>query len=402
MQQSPPTLGASLELIVDLSPKVSVASLAREIAKCMSHFGEDAYSAALHHMVRLVLPTAEAKKVLRDILAHHRRLAKQLGRGVSLITAASDYFTVFSSLLSQPVLVSTRVLKMREESAYKDELTGLFNRRYLNQEIPREIERFRRFGQSFSVLMLDLDRFKQFNDKNGHQAGDQALMCVAHSLNIAARLYDRAIRFGGDEFVMILPQAPLKEALLVAKRIHKAICNQSIAFQGKMYACPTVSIGVASYPQDAMDMQTLINRADQALYRAKQKRNKIATYKDAKRRFPRFHLSRPVQLQMQAPQGGTQVGMAKDISFGGVLCHTITPMESESTIEVLLSDSTLGISLPLRATVKRVEQVGDGEFHIGMAFKINSARIRKDLFSLIDHHNGYPKEPEPQPCRSVQ
>lgn len=360
--------------------------LAKEISRLISALGDDAYQSAVQHMVRLVLPPAEAKRIFREILAHHKHLTKLLTRGVSLLTAAADYFALYNQLLKHPVLIGAHILQINEESAYRDELTGLFNRRYLNQEIPREMERFRRFGHSFSVLMLDLDRFKEFNDENGHQAGDLALKCVANSLNNAARLYDRAIRFGGDEFVMILPQAPQKEAMLVAERVHQSIGTQTIEFQGNRYACPTVSIGVASYPLDAMDMHTLIHRADQALYRAKMKRNKVAGYKDAKRRFPRFSLHNPVPLHVVTNLGGSRIATAKDISFGGMLCETDMQFEPDATIDLILADAALGIRLPLRAKVKRMSQVGESEFQVGLSFKVTSLRMRRDLFALIDHH----------------
>ena len=146
-----------------------------------------------------------------------------LGRNVGLRIALYDLFVNKHHIMKQPIMLEDVLLEHKEECAFKDSLTGLYNRRYFNQEVPREIERFRRFGIPFSLLMLDLDRFKHFNDNFGHLAGDEALKTVAEVLSNSARIYDRIVRYGGEEFAIILPQASRKEALVSAERIRAAV-----------------------------------------------------------------------------------------------------------------------------------------------------------------------------------
>lgn len=372
--------------IEDLVTRVGpISDYANVTAALEMRFGVEFYSEVLHRLFRLDLSASAAKSILLSILAHHAELSLKLGRDLWLITSAADYLQTTNRLLSAPVLIDAQSLKLHEDNAFKDDLTGLFNRRYLNQELPREINKFRRFGFLFSILMLDLDHFKQFNDTHGHLAGDMALKCIAQALLFEARLYDRAIRYGGDEFVIILPQASQKQAALIAQRIRSSICGLKIRFENTELDIPTVSIGIASYPLNALDMQTLLKKADQALYMAKVKRNKIATYKDAKRRHPRFNLSHPIRVQIRNHENDVFLAKANDISMGGIQCETKVEFTPNTTIDILLTSPNLRMHLPLKAQIRRLECLGDGEYLLGLSFRLNSTQQKISLYSLITH-----------------
>jgi len=167
-----------------------------------------------------------------------------------------------------------------EELAVKDPLTSLFNRRLLESRFHEELNRCSRLQQNFTILMVDLDYFKTYNDHCGHIAGDNALRKVAALLKKSAREMDFISRYGGEEFCLMLPNTSKEEALFVAERIRRAIENEPFAGEtGMPLGKLTTSIGIASYPKDGEKFEALINAADLALYQAKSMgRNRLASF----------------------------------------------------------------------------------------------------------------------------
>lgn len=372
---------AELNDLLESSSKTCVLTL-DHWDRLAHEFGEEIFSEALYRLSRLELGPTEARDTVQAVLRHQDGLCQALGRNVSLVTAMCDYFMQVEPMLREPILVEVNLLRQKEESAYKDELTGLFNRRSFNQEIPREMERFRRFGQPFTLLMLDLDHFKAYNDTYGHSAGDQVLRDIAQILNETARLYDRVVRYGGEEFAIILPQATREEATGVAERIRQAVEQHPIAFAGQQLPPITVSIGMACFPTDALDMPTLVQRADLALYKAKVTRNSVHPYSDHQRSHTRYILSDPLPVRLSAADKQT-FAVARDISFGGLLCETDHPVARTSSVDLVLTDSVQGIRLPIRALVSRVISKGDS-FQMGLSFQLPSLEDQKTLLALIE------------------
>ncbi len=165
--------------------------------------------------------------------------------------------------------------KMAELST-KDELTGLYNRRYFMESAEREAAGSVRYGQNLSLLMLDLDFFKKINDSNGHAAGDTALRQTARLLKESIRQYDIACRYGGEEFAVIMPNTHLRDARIFCERFRKKIEKMAIPYESKELRF-TVSIGVAQFSPDIdKSIGDLIKRADNGLYTAKkQGRNRV-------------------------------------------------------------------------------------------------------------------------------
>ncbi len=158
----------------------------------------------------------------------------------------------------------------------RDPLTGLFNRRYLEETMGRELPRARRMGESVGVIVLDIDHFKHLNDTHGHDAGDHVLERTGELLREATRGSDIACRFGGEEFAVILPGASLMVARSRADTIRAAIQTMEIELAGELRTPVTVSIGVAAMPPHAQDWTYTLRQADKALYTAKQSgRNKV-------------------------------------------------------------------------------------------------------------------------------
>jgi diguanylate cyclase (GGDEF)-like protein len=157
------------------------------------------------------------------------------------------------------------------DAANTDELTGLYNYRYLDQRLEEEVERAGRYGRDLSLLMLDVDNLKRYNDLFGHPQGNVALRQLAGTVLGAVRRVDVVARYGGDELAVILPETDMPQAMRVAERIADAVRNQpALASPSGIMTEPlSVSIGVSSFPALARDSGALIRLADEALYRAK-------------------------------------------------------------------------------------------------------------------------------------
>ncbi len=168
--------------------------------------------------------------------------------------------------------------KKLQELASTDPLTGLSNRRRLDERLAEEIERSKRVGTPLSVVMLDLDRFKEFNDRWGHLCGDTSLRVLAEILESHSRPYDTAARFGGEEFVLVLPGADLEAATDRAESMRRAIAEADLAGADERV---TASFGVAAYLGDSAD--DLLQNADRALYAAKDAGRNCVRVADAQR-----------------------------------------------------------------------------------------------------------------------
>ena len=170
-------------------------------------------------------------------------------------------------------------LKLRETlnvQAMHDPLTGLYNRRYLEDSISKEISQAKRKGTQFAVLMLDLNHFKEYNDIYGHLIGDYVLREVGSCINHFTREYDTTCRFGGEEFLIILSETQLEDAIMRAEALRERIGNMSLYDEKTKLRAPTVSIGISKYPEHGDTSEKLIRAADNALFLAKQGgRNKV-------------------------------------------------------------------------------------------------------------------------------
>lgn len=160
----------------------------------------------------------------------------------------------------------------------KDFLTGVYNRKAYDKLLEEQIGVARSQGKELCLLMVDIDHFKSFNDRFGHLLGDEVLKIVAKALTDSVRGRDIVARYGGEEFSVVLPETPLNGALKVAETIRAAIAARELKRRdsGESYGQITVSIGVSSYRRESDDMKSLIKRADEALYKSKNKgRNRV-------------------------------------------------------------------------------------------------------------------------------
>jgi diguanylate cyclase (GGDEF)-like protein len=170
------------------------------------------------------------------------------------------------------IAVSLASLRLREElrnQSIRDSLTGLFNRRFMQEALDKEMIRARRKGCPVSVLFLDVDHFKRFNDTFGHDAGDYVLQSIAELLNRFFREGDVTCRWGGEEFAVILPESLSVDAAARANSLRAEVKKLGLQHRGTGLAVITFSIGVATFPEHASDSEQLLRIADQCLYQSK-------------------------------------------------------------------------------------------------------------------------------------
>ena len=173
--------------------------------------------------------------------------------------------------LQEKVIELQRTKEELRQLAITDGLTGLYNYRYFKEQLLQELKRAQRHSLNISVVMIDIDHFKQYNDKNGHPAGDVVLKDIARLLRDNIRNIDLAARYGGEEFSLILIETDKPSAKIVSEKIRKLVEDYGFAYEssqpdGKL----TISTGVATFPGDGEDFDTLVSKADQRLYGAKE------------------------------------------------------------------------------------------------------------------------------------
>ncbi len=201
-----------------------------------------------------------------EMLLRRRQLSEALKRTVSLKTALMDVLST-GGLLRVPVLIEYDELKRIQLNAVTDALTGLYNRRIFNESLDRELNRAKRYNLPLGLVMMDMHRFKEVNDKHGHPRGDEVLRVAAATLKKALRTSDLAFRIGGDEFALILPQTDALQALGLSRRVETVFAESLKSLQ--LLVTVGMDHGVANYSQDADSSEDLIRIADERLYERK-------------------------------------------------------------------------------------------------------------------------------------
>jgi diguanylate cyclase (GGDEF)-like protein len=189
-----------------------------------------------------------------------------------------------AQLMAEQLSLALANLKLREtlrDQSIRDELTGLHNRRYLEESLDRDLAAARRAGTPVAVLMLDADHFKRFNDQHGHEAGDAVLRAIGRTLKASVRASDLACRYGGEEFTVVLIGCDADRARDWAARVATDLARLEIDHAGRRLPAITLSMGLAMYPANGDEPQTLLQAADIALYEAKHSgRNRLVAAGD--------------------------------------------------------------------------------------------------------------------------
>jgi diguanylate cyclase (GGDEF)-like protein len=195
---------------------------------------------------------------------------------LSLVLPISVIVLIFISAYIIKYLLKSRDFELQYKLATTDGLTDLYNHRYFQEQMIMQIANCQRYNTHFSLIMTDIDFFKKFNDTYGHQAGDAVLRGVAHTLKKNVRSTDIVCRYGGEEMTIILTNTDKEEAIITAQKICQAVSEKPFKLGSDLEKNVTISLGVATFPQDAKTPDGLISHADQGLYKAKENgRNQV-------------------------------------------------------------------------------------------------------------------------------
>lgn len=238
------------------------------------------YHDLIFALIQIRLPEEEARRDWRAILRNKQEMSGKLDRNVGIHVAALDYYTNIKRMLSNPTIVDARNYADTASRAITDELTGAYNRRFFNTELERLFSAAPLDVTQFSLIMIDLDNFKIYNDTNGHIKGDIALIETVRVFNAVCGSEAAVCRYGGEEFVIILPACPLSEAVWVAENVRRAVYdfrffNEHVLPGNRL----SISLGVSSWRPDMNKAVEVLEEADIALYRAKKAgRNQVKVF----------------------------------------------------------------------------------------------------------------------------
>jgi diguanylate cyclase (GGDEF)-like protein len=318
---SPPLEDAYLELLSDTLE--GLESSAR--AQFLTHY--------FRVTTQLELPESKSVELWEEILTRRRAFNEALGRTVSLRTVLTDVLST-SGLLRVPALIEYDELKRIRLSAVTDPLTGLYNRRLFAESFEKELNRARRYGLPLGIVILDLHRFKEVNDKYGHPRGDDVLRAAAATLQRALRTSDSAFRIGGDEFAVLLPQTDAAHAIALSRRIEAVFAE--ILRPLRLSFAVTMDHGVATFPQDGDQVEQLIHVADERLYRFKHASHVRGAAESARAEGPSSEtpLAPPAPIPIstgRAPEALSTDFAAASSAAAGALSGQSAPPESNIT-----------------------------------------------------------------------
>lgn len=360
-------------------------ALLRDLESLIKIEGDRAYPIIFSLFASLKLPQEEAKRHWLQLLAHRQGLLDLLKRPMTLVTVLCDYLASRTDFKINPKLVDIKSFEHVIRTSTHDALTGLLNRNYFQDTLGHQLAQAKRFDSNLSLLFIDIDDFKEVNDGYGHVVGDSVIRRVAKIIKTEIRQSDLAIRYGGEEFVVLMPGTASIEALVLAERIRSSIAEAVLVTDAGDIRM-SISGGVATYPLEAKNKDELVYYADSALYLSKGAgKNRISVFKEDKRRFMRIDVSEPVRIR---PLDFNSVeefsGFSKDIGIGGILFENNYPFDLGTKVQLTIRLNEKGPTL-LIGTVVRVEVVGEDLFDIGMAlsFKELDKIVRSDITKVL-------------------
>jgi diguanylate cyclase (GGDEF)-like protein len=346
--------------------------------------GPGVHTTLLFVLTQLDFDDQAAREHWDRILRQWEDLNRRVPEKVDLRVAVLQYFLRSQRKLHNPAIVEIKILRRTQESAIYDELTRLYNYRYFKDRIVSEVRRASRYDHPLTLVMVDADDFKAFNDTRGHLAGNMALRRLATVLKKSVREVDVAARYGGEEFAILLPNTPKLAALKIAEKLRQAVEKAGIGKDDDKGKPLTVSLGVASLPGDASNAEELVERADSALYIAKSiGKNCVKPFSDERREHAR--LDAAVSGFFNALEKERHPIATTNVSEGGILFQSPEPLPHGALLKLHLLLPPGGEAI--EAAVKVLRVIGArGGFEIGTQIvhmpKQHQRRFRQFLGQL--------------------
>lgn len=277
------------------------------------HEPKQFFSTYLKILSDLDLSEKAARYHYRQIMKHREVLDTAIGRDVGFRVAMLDYLININPKLTCPKIIELSNYTELLAQTTLDGLTGIFNRRFFDEQLLMEINRSKRYNNTFSLILFDIDDFKKINDTHGHTVGDRVLEDLAAILKGHLRSEDIAARYGGEEFTILLPQTDIEGAQIFADRLLENIREYHFTDSVRV----TFSGGIANFPRHGVSEQQLIEAADKGLYESKLRgKNRITVMKEDRRDTTRYSIEEPLFLSppLEEPSRGTM----RNISLTGL------------------------------------------------------------------------------------
>jgi len=294
------------------------------------------FSKLLENFIHLDFTEEEAISHWINIVSNAKNLETKMGRKIGAYTAIVDYFTNEKPVMNSPMLIEIQMFKQTEQLAMVDSLTGLFNRRYMETMLKKEYTRCERYSKDFSVCILDIDDFKHINDTKGHPFGDLVLKNLSALLQDLVREEDVVCRYGGEEFLIIIPETDAEGAVILGNRIRSALKETKFFIENKI----TFSAGTATFPACARDVETLVNAADSALYQAKfSGKDRVIAATPERRKFGRFSECWSFDICDEKTSIPKTSIMTHNISLGGIQFESKTRYEINANLHMIFTST---------------------------------------------------------------
>jgi diguanylate cyclase (GGDEF)-like protein len=344
------------------------------------------YHELLRELATLDVNPDEGADHWEAVIRRQKEMTASLGRPVDVRAALLDWL-LEADAVHGPKIVEIGTFGALEESVQRDGLTGLHNFRFFEEHLRRELNRSTRGMAPVSLAMIDVDHFKQFNDRHGHEAGNQALAAVARVMEHCVRQNDVCARYGGEEFAVVLSGTSKTAAAEALERLRRSVEERAGEIAGtELPQTITVSVGIATCPGDATEAQLLVERADAALYRAKEGgRNRVCVHGDTTRSYRRAEIRLNGRFR-SGPERGRSF-TTTSVGDGGFSMLLESERPVGSVMEVSLEIPGTDDPVPVAGRVVYARPEAGGAFETGIKIIDVDHEGRDALTDLLHEHD---------------
>lgn len=362
-------------------------SLSKSMAQMRSRYPTaDVFRAMFYLTVHLDFGEQEATDHFDRLKAHYMKLCGMVARPLDIRVSMLDYFLDVNRRISSPKIIEMRVFQNAQSQLIRDELTGLYNYRHFKEVLTTEHTRTSAGSELLSLVIADIDNFKQVNDVHGHLAGDQVLKEMAARIEKAVGRRFYVFRYGGEEFAMIVPQLSKVETRQLVESVRKAVASNPVIIPRNLSGdqvelAITASFGIATIPGDATELESLIQRADKALYVAKAGgKNTVRLYSDNMRNHVRMAFK--TKMWVQHFRAIPMEVETQDISFGGVQFETSAKISPDDVFRIELIHEGERRAFDCKAVQVRQNGVDAERFQVGVRF-MEATREDRDFITKM-------------------